>query len=299
VITRASAESPQVLVLSGATRAVLGEGPVWDERQQRLYWVDIERGELHQCREDGSEPRYVQLPGRLGCVVLRRDRPGLVAGLEREIVALTLEPLHIERLAALDAQEPYVRCNDGKCDLEGRFWVGTCDARSSEAVGWLYRYTVAGEPVRTLGPCVCVNGPAFSPDGRRLYWVDSYQRVIHAAALDVAGKISRPRIFTRFEDPTWGYPDGLTCDAEGCVWVAHWGGARISRFSPHGELLAAIALPVKQPSSCTFGGAGLRRLFISSAAIGLSSSGTAPAVDGALLAVDLPVGGLPAGRYAG
>jgi xylono-1,5-lactonase len=103
----------------------------------------------------------------------------------------------------------------------------------------------------------------------------------------------------RFEAEEWGFPDGLTCDAQGCVWIAHWGGWRVSRFSPQGELLEAIRLPVKQPSSCVFGGPGLRRLFITSASTGLGAGEDPAGLAGAIFAIDVDVPGVPAGRYRG
>lgn len=105
-------------------------------------------------------------------------------------------------------------------------------------------------------------------------------------------------VFVRFKDPTWGYPDGLTSDREGCLWVAHWAGSRVSRFSPSGELLGVIQLLVSQPTSCTFGREDLKTMFITSASIGLANSKAEP-LAGALFAVDLEVGGMAANRFSG
>jgi D-xylonolactonase len=286
-------------LISAASRASLGESPTWDERSQTLYWVDIEQGVLHQCRADGSYESAVRLGRRIGCIALRRDAPGFIAGVERTIAYLSLDPLEIRPITPLDADVPGNRCNDGKCDGAGRFWVGTCDDAMKSPTGWFYRLTGSGELTRTVGPLICTNGPAFSPDGRTMYSVDSYGRVVHCHALAPSGELSNQRIFRSFAEEGWGYPDGLTCDVEGCVWVAHWGAARVSRFSPDGELLDVIGLPVTQPTSCTFGGPELRRLFITTASTGLDGDANANGLAGAVFAVDLNISGVPAARFAG
>jgi xylono-1,5-lactonase len=286
-------------LLTRASRALLGEGPVWDERSQTLYWVDIERGVLHQCKADGSGESSVSVGQRLGCVALRRDAPGFIAGFERGLALLTPGPLEILPLASFDSEPAGHRCNDGKCDAEGRFWVGTYNTHGTAPTAWLFRFDGSGPPVHTAGPFLCTNGPAFSPDGRTLYCADSYGRVVHRYRLDPSGELSAAAVFCSFEPEGWGYPDGLTCDAEGCVWIAHWGGSRVSRFSPRGELLEIVQLPVLQPTSCTFGGADLCRLFITSAAVGLDAAANPDGLAGAVFAVDVAAQGLPAARYRG
>ena len=287
------------LLITKVTRAALGEGPVWDERTQTLHWVDIERGNLHHCREDGSEEGVRTIGRRIGCIALRRNGPGFIAGLERQVALISSDSQEVSPVAAFDGHSsPGSRSNDGKCDAQGRFWVGTYDEVRKQSTGWLFRLD-GGSLTRKLGPFVCTNGPAFSPDGTRMYCVDSYGRIVYRCDMSPSGDLSAPREFRRFDAEGWGYPDGLTCDAEGCVWIAHWGASRVSRFSPSGELLDVIHLPVVQPSSCTFGGANLRRLFITSASVGLGAGENADGLAGAVFAVDLDVGGSPAARYNG
>ena len=292
---RTQLSDPQLISRS---RATLGEGPVWDDRAQRLYWVDIERGELHFSGADGAGEAAVAIGGHICCIALRRNGSGLVAGLERTIARIELDPLVITPLADFGALPPTVRCNDGKCDAAGRFWVGTYNRDNTAATGWLYRYVAGGAPQRTAGPFICTNGPAFSPDGAFLYCVDSYGRRIDRWRLDPGGALRDPAVLAHFDATDCGYPDGLTCDAEGCLWVAEWGAARVSRLSPAGERLEVIRLPAKQPTSCTFGGPNLRRLFVTSAAQGLAGDDGDDSPDGGLFAVDLAVPGLPAERFA-
>jgi sugar lactone lactonase YvrE len=286
-------------IVTGSTRALLGESPVWDERTQTLYWVDIERGELHHCQADGSKETLLPIGQRIGCVALRSERPGFIAGIGRAIALITLSPLEITSVAAVDSHLLDNRCNDGKCDSAGRFWVGTYNQAGVNSTGWLFRFDAVSGLTRTSGPYICTNGPAFSPDGKAMYCVDSYGKVVYRYDMAPSGDPSGQRVFKRFDAQGWGFPDGLTCDAEGCVWIAHWGGSRVSRFSPDGELIDFIQMPVAQPTSCTFGGVDLKQLYITTAALGLDDSANADGLAGAVFAVDLDVGGLPAARYHG
>jgi xylono-1,5-lactonase len=277
---------------SGAT---LGEGPVWDDRSQKLYWVDIESMTLHRCAQDGSDAIVWRMPQKIGCVALRADREGFVGGFQSSIATFTLDPLIMAPIAFIQEPAPNSRSNDGKCDMAGRFWLGTCDQTGQKPTGYLYRIGADHSMVRAAGPFICTNGPAFAPDGHTLYCVDSYARAIFAFDLDRLGNLSRQRTLIRFEDPSWGYPDGLTCDSRGSIWVAHWGGSRVSRFSADGQLLGAIGLPVSQPTSCTFGGSDLKTLFITSASVGIAEGCESKA--GAIFSVRVDEGGFPAARY--
>lgn len=276
--------------------AVLGEGAVWDDATAHLYWVDIEAGVIHRCAADGSDQRMWCVGQKIGCVALRRNHPGLIAGLERSVALITLDPFTVATCPGGELDEPGNRFNDGKCDAAGRFWIGSANPKGDSASARLYRYGPEPRLTATAVPFICCNGPAFSPDGRRIYFVDSYARTIFVADVDAAGAISERSVFARFED-IWGYPDGLTCDRDGNIWVAHWGGARVSKWSPAGTLLAEVPLPVSQPTSCTFGGTDLCTLFITSAAFGLKQS--PQSLDGAVLCLRVEVGGLPAARYDG
>ena len=160
---------------------------------------------------------------------------------------------------------PRNRFNDGKLDLKGRFWAGPMDDAEEAPTGSLYRLDADLRwSVQDHGYRVS-NGPAFSPDGRWLYHADSADRVIHRMALrEPEGDLAERGEFARF-DARHGYPDGMTCDAEGCLWVAFWDGWCIRRLSPDGAILCEVRLPVARPTSCAFAGAGLDRLFVSSA----------------------------------
>lgn len=240
--------------------AVLGEGPVWVAREQALYWVDIVQGKLFRlARGETAE----LLSGAGLCSIAPRARGGFIGGSLEGIVAISPD-FAVSPLVHPEAGQPDNRFNDGKVDRAGRFWAGTMDRTERSASGSLYRV----DP--DLG-CTCVdsgytvtNGPAFSLDGRVMYHTDSGRQTIYAFDLDAAGDASRRRVFARFGEGE-GYPDGMTVDAQGCLWVAFWDGWCIRRLSPRGEWLEDVATPVQRPTSCAFGGENLDQLFITSA----------------------------------
>ena len=177
---------------------------------------------------------------------------------------------------------------------KGRIWAGSMDEDEQIDLGGLWRLDPdLSWSLMDVGYQVA-NGPAFSPDGSILYHTDSAKRVIYRFELDPTGNLHDRRVHIQFEE-AWGYPDGMTTDAEGGLWVAHWDGARVSRFSPDGVLDRWIDLPVSRPTSCAFGGEDLDRLFITSASIGREDE----ALAGGLFEVDPAARGLPAEMFAG
>src|SRR4030095_165737 len=172
---------------------------------------------------------------------------------------VSLESQTMDRIVHPESGITGNRYNDGKCDRAGRFWVGTCDRALQRATRWLYRIEPNGQVERTVGPFICMNGPAFSSRGETLYCVDTFARTVFSLPLDDAGQVGTALALIHFSDPSWGYPDGLTCDQEDCLWVAHWGGGRVSRFSPQGELIESIRIPASQVTSCTLGGPNFKK----------------------------------------
>ncbi|HUE79977.1 MAG TPA: SMP-30/gluconolactonase/LRE family protein [Sphingomicrobium sp.] len=260
--------------------AVLGEGPVWVQREGALYWLDIHGRKIFRLGARGEVDQW-ETPFRVGSLAPRASG-GFIAGTEHGIAEIDLESGRFEIVHQPEQHLPDNRFNDGKVDRRGRFWAGTMDDNQQNATGTLYRIepdwrcTAIDENYRIT------NGPAFSPSGDRMYHNDSARQVTYAFDLDGDGNAANRRLFATYGEGD-GYPDGLTVDSEGCLWIAFWGGWCVRRYSPGGERLAEIALPVEQPSSCAFGGANLDRLYITSASIGL---------DEAALAVQPQAGGL-------
>jgi sugar lactone lactonase YvrE len=278
-------------------RAELGEGPVWVAAEQALYWVDINGRRIFRLSESG-ERREWPTPMRVGSIA-PRARGGFIAGTDRGIALVDLDQDRFEVVASPEQHLPHNRFNDGKVDRQGRFWAGTMDDREKGSAGALYRI----DPDRTCtaidGGYGITNGPAFSPDGARMYHSDTLRQVTYAFDLDAAGEATNRRVFVQFGAGD-GHPDGMTVDAEGCLWIALWGGWCVRRFSPDGDLLRTVEMPVEQPSSCAFGGPGLDRLYVTSATKGLDQTALAMQPNAGGLFMLIPgVRGIPDLPFAG
>lgn len=276
-------------------RCELGEGPWWSARENALYWVDILGRTLYRRSLDEHAVDRWAMPETIGWVVERRDEAGFIAGLASGFHLLTLEPFRLSRIVDPEPELPDNRMNDAKVDHLGRIWAGTMDARAAKPTGSLYRLDPDMRVTRQDGGYLVTNGPAFDAPRRRLYHNDTGRRVVYCFDLSPEGALSGKREFIRFREE-WGYPDGMTVDGEGGLWIAHWDGGRVTRFSPYGEPERHVALPASRITSCTFGGQKLDRLFITSAADGRAEESMA----GLLFEVD-PGGvvGVPPNRFAG
>ena len=275
-------------------RAMLGEGPLWVARENAVYWVDIKGKALHRLTLSDDAHTSWSMPEMLGWVVERRDRPGFIAGFKSGFARLFLDPLHIEPICAPERHLPCSRMNDAAVDRHGRIWAGTMDDAERTATGCLYRFDADGTCTRCDTGYVVSNGPTFSPDHDVLYHTDSTRRVIYRFPLAADGSLGKREEFVRFRDD-WGWPDGMATDVRGGIWVAHWGGGRLSRFLPDGRLDRSIAMPVSQVTSCCFAGRALDRMFVTTASIGHESENLA----GCLFEIEPGVRGAPTYGYAG
>ena len=278
-------------------RDLLGEGPLWSPRENALYWVDIKAPRINRLDLASGKVRTWQMPEAIGWLIERRDTPGgFVAGLKSGFAALTLDPLMIDRFGDPEAHLPHTRMNDAKADRQGRIWAGSMDERAdAQPIGALRRLDPNFSWREVDTGYHIANGPTFSPDHSVLYHADSARQVVYAYDVDQdAGTLANKRVFVQFQDDM-GYPDGMTIDADGGVWIAAWDGGRISRFTPEGRLDRFIALPAAQITSCAFAGPDLDRLFVTSAAMGRDDEPHA----GALFEVDAGVRGLPPGQFGG
>lgn len=242
-------------------KAVLGEGPVWVAREQALYWVDIPEKRLF--RWSGAEGVRTIEVGRHVCSLAPRQSGGFIgAGYDG---FLELGPqLDVALLGNPEPELESNRFNDGKLDREGRFWAGTMDREERAASGSLYRLDPDRKWARIDSGYKVANGPAFSLDGRTMYHTDSARRIVYAFDLADDGSASNRRVLLQFGEDD-GHPDGMTVDAHDCLWIAFWDGWCVRRFSPEGERIGELRVPVQRPTSCAFGGPGLDRLFITSA----------------------------------
>jgi len=280
-------------------RALLGEGPLWSARDNAVYWVDIKGRFLHRLSLADESKKSWPMPERICWVIERRNQAGFVAGFKSGFAFLTLDPLAITPIGNPDATLPGNRLNDAKADRQGRIWAGSMDDEEIAASGSLFRLT-PDLKWQTLDTGYRIaNGPAFSSDGGRVYHTDSALRRIYVFDADASGTISNKRVFLEFGNAD-GYPDGMTVDAQDHLWVAHWGGSRVSRFRPDGSFERAIALPASQVTSCVFAGTRLDRMFVTSAAVGLDKVQlAAEPLAGSLFEVDPGCTGLPARQFGG
>ena len=278
--------------------ALLGEGSLWSARDNALYWVDIKGQFLHRLSlTDGSKKSW-PMPERIGWVIERRDQPGFVAGFKSGFAFLTLDPVSIIPIGNPDAAYPGNRLNDAKADVQGRIWAGSMDDAQVATSGSLFRLDTDLKWQTVDSGYRITNGPAFSADGSRMYHTDTpLQRIYVFDVRD--GVISNKRVFLQLQSGQ-GHPDGMAVDAQDHLWIAHWGGSRVSRFRPDGGLDRSIAMPASQITSCVFAGPNLDRMFVTSAAIGLSEAQrTAEPLAGSLFEVDPGCKGLPSRTFAG
>jgi sugar lactone lactonase YvrE len=237
-------------------RAELGEGPCWSVRDGAVWWVDIPAGRVHRTVATGETVSVACAPP-VSSVHVRAAGGMLVTG------RASVVELGVREVATL-AVPAGLRLNDAKTDPAGRLWLGTMDPEGKARCA-LYRIGTDGEPHRVLTRVTVSNGLGWSPDGTRLYYVDSPTQRIDAFAFDSdSGALGDRRTFAVVA-PAAGRPDGLAVDDGGGVWVALFGGGALRRYDARGRLDAVITVPAAHPTSCAFGGADLGELYVTTA----------------------------------
>jgi sugar lactone lactonase YvrE len=267
----------------------LGEGPRYDAARRELIWVDIEAGRL--LRADPArldDPTETTIDDMLGAAAPAIGG-GWVLAAGRGLSALAPDGV---RTPLADLEPAGSRMNDGACDPQGRFWVGSMALDERPGAGSLYRLDASGEATTVLSGLTIANGLGWSPDGATMYHADSGPGTITAYDFDAdSGELERPRVIV--VRPRRGVPDGLTVDDEGLLWVALFGGACVVRYDDVGREVARIALPVSQPTCCALVGT---RLIITTASRDVAA---AEPNAGRLFAAEVGVTGPPAVPYAG
>ena len=282
---------PELYIDASAT---LGESPAWDAKTQTLYWIDVLERKVYA----GRKP-ILQLDHYVGCLAPRR-KGGLVIAQRSGIWTLEPDMQKLRKLAAPRREFIHNRFNDGKCDPRGRFLAGTMDHHEKEATGCLYSVAADGAISRLLKGLRISNGMAWSPDGRTMYFTDTPTREIMAFDYDLqTGELSNPRVVIHFEK-SFGFPDGMTTDTEGNLWIAMWGGGRISQWKPDGTLLAQFGVPALNVTSCAFGGPALNELFITSALVGMDQAAFKRfPLAGGIFRMETNVTGMPSYEFGG
>jgi L-arabinonolactonase len=278
--------------------AILGEGPSWDSVEGVLYWVDIKRAAIFRFHPKLGQTGHWPIPRPVGCLSPTQSAHRLVFADSNGFGFLDLTSGEISRIANPEEDLPGNRFNDGKTDRRGRFWAGTIDDRCLESTGSLYRLDPDGRVQRMATGFICSNGLGWSPDDRTMYFTDSMTRKIWAYDFQMStGELGERRVFARLADND-GVPDGLTVDREGFVWSAIWDGWRLVRFAPDGTVNREVRMPVQRPTSCMFGGADFKTLYVTSACVelGWNALQRGP-LAGALFALECDVPGLPETPY--
>jgi sugar lactone lactonase YvrE len=277
--------------------AELGEGPRWDAATATLMWVDIPGKRVHRYDPASGEDTAQQVSDVVSLALPRRGG-GVVVGLPDGLHLLDGEPSTL--LAGIEAQRSDTRTNDGACDAAGRLWVGTMALDERSPVAGLYRVDPDYAVTTVLTGTTISNGLGWSPSGRSFYFIDSPTCRVDVFDCDLAsGTLENRRLFTAVE-VEGAVPDGLNVDAEGCIWVALHGGWGLNRYSPDGDLVAEVRLPVARITSCCFGGDDLRDLYVTTRQEGLNAAEhTAQPLAGALLRLDVGLSGLPTDAFAG
>jgi sugar lactone lactonase YvrE len=279
-------------------KAILGEGPAWDDRTGELVWVDIASYEVHRFDPETGGDRSWPVGQMVGAAA-PRERGGFVLALQDGFALLddaSPEPVFVES----ETRARGIRMNDGKCDAAGRFYAGTMAYDLTPGAAAFYRLDPDYRVTTMVSPMTLSNGLGWSPDNRTMYLIDSLEHWLDAFDFDLeTGSMTGRRRLVEFP-VAHGLADGMAVDADGFLWVAMYGGGAIRRFAPDGSPVGEIELPVSQPTACAFGGSDLRELYITTTRQGKSDEELAlePSLGG-IFRCRPGVAGLPVNRFAG
>ncbi|MEH6551735.1 MAG: SMP-30/gluconolactonase/LRE family protein [Pseudomonadales bacterium] len=250
------------------TASDLGEGVFWHEAEAAVYWVDIMQSYLYRLTASGELESW-HIPGQISAVV-PCSSGGLLATLENGLVHIDVNTQTTRLIRPLETDIPDNRFNDGCSDSKGQLWFGSMDKQQQHKSGQFYRMNNAGEisSIPSFGKHIITNGPAISCDGHWVFYTDTMEQSIFRASILVDGSPGESEVHINFDDQP-GYPDGMCTDTDNGLWVCHFGGSRVTRFTAEGIKDFHIDLPVPNPTKCAFGGKELQTLYITSATEGL------------------------------
>lgn len=251
-------------------RCILGEGPVWDPKTQTICWIDILDPCIHTWNEKTIIHQRLQMPSMIGCAALD-DHGDFIVALEDGFWKCERENGALKQLVPIEADLKTNRFNDGKCDPSGRFWAGSLSLNETDPSGSVYCMDATMQVRKMIGDVTISNGLCWSLNRKYFYYIDTPTlEVCRYDYDDVTGNISNKTIIIRITKEQ-GFPDGMTIDAEGMLWIAHWGGWQITRWDPcSGFQLNAIRMPASQITSLCFGGEHFDEIYVTSASRGLT-----------------------------
>lgn len=280
-------------------KASLGECPLWSVEEQALYWVDINRPALNRFDPATGDNVAMPMPASIGSFAFR-ERGGFVAALRGGIWLADARGSLERKVADAPYSTAHHRFNDGRCDRQGRFFVGSMNENRDANTAALWRLDRDLRLTQVFDDIMISNGLAWSPDGRTMYHADTPTHVVRAFDYDTAsGTPANPRVFAQWSGET-DRPDGATLDAEGCYWIAFFRGGKVLRLSAQGKTLAEYPLPAMCPTMCALGGRDLRTLYVTSARHLRPDDELARLpLSGGLFAMRVDVPGLPETKFAG
>jgi sugar lactone lactonase YvrE len=281
-------------------RAELGEGPSWDQEKQVLYWVDILEKKVNIFDPITNHNRQIQLEQFVGAIVPRNSDEAVIV-LEKGFYVLNLMTGKVTLIDEPEVRKQDNRFNDGKCDVVGRFWAGTMSLSNVPEQGALYCLDTNLNVGKKLSGVGISNGIAWSPDNKWMYYIDTPTNKVVCFDINIeTGDIDNPIDVIHFPEGE-GSPDGMTIDEEGMLWIAHWGGSKVSRWNPKtGKQLQTIDIPALNVTSCTFGGKELNELYITTARTGMTEEQLARyPYSGGLFRIKMEVKGRPAYYFKG
>lgn len=280
------------------TKSLLGEGLCWSEQEKVFYWIDIDACLIHRICPKSYEMESADVGQMIGTVSLVEDGR-LIVGLDNGIGFYHFGKRELCLFANPESHLPSNRMNDGKASPDGKFWVGSLSKEGEKTAGGLYMLDSDGSIQKKRNQVGCSNGIAWDTDKKVMYYIDTYTQKIDAYDYDSDnGVISNQRVIVKVEEED-GWPDGMTIDREGMLWVAHWGGSAVIRYNPNtGEKLLKIDVPASQVTSCAFGGEEMDDLYITTARVDLSDEQLEKEpLAGSLFHYKADVQGWPSYRY--
>jgi len=252
-------------------RCELGEGPVWEAENNRLLWLDINKGTVHSWHSLTNRHTMHEFPSKISAIT-RNQFGKYIAASKRGFVELDFANHTVYPIADPESDKPNNRFNDGKSDALGRFWAGSMDeVYGKEGEGKLYMLNLDGKIEVKIDNVTCSNGLVWNKSNTLFYYIDSLKYNVVVFNFDLeSGSLSDPRVLINFPKEL-GLPDGMSIDSNGNLWVAIWGSGKIFKIdSIEGKILREIEVPASQVTSCTFGGQDNKDLFITTASVGLN-----------------------------
>jgi sugar lactone lactonase YvrE len=281
-------------------KCALGEGPVWNEETQTIFWLDITQNLIHSYNINQQKHSSFNVGEMVGSIAFR-EKGGLIAGLQNGIAFIDIENKKIEHIIN-PQNDPAIRFNDGKCDAAGRFWVGTMALSEEDNKGNLFVVETDLSVKKKIENVSISNGIAWNRDKTIMYYINTPTNYVFAFDYNIEnGEINNQRVALDLTHEN-GFADGMTIDEEGMLWIAFYSGWRVARYNPENEeLLKQIELPVENVSCCTFGGQELNDLYITTANKGMSEEALKqqPLAGSLFVVKDCGFKGLPAAKFKG